>query len=107
METVYSGEEWIKQASAFERSGDLKRAALCASEAEKHEAELTWINQYDLAFIFRNVGQHQKAIFWLIRAANSGDPDAQKDLFTLYDIELELAPRLLNRGKYVQYKYCE
>ena len=107
MEKKHSGADWIKQASAFERSGDLERAVLCASEAEKYEAELTWINKYDLAFIFRNVGRHDKAIFWLIRAANSGDPDVQKDLFTLYDIELELAPRLLNRGKYVQYKYCD
>ena len=98
METVYSGEEWIKQASAFERSGDLERAALCASEAEKYEAELTWINKYDLAFIFRNVGRHQKAIFWLIRAANTGDPDAESDLGTLYGIKLETVIRPLDRG---------
>lgn len=85
-----SGSDWLAIASRFRRQGDINMAIKCAYEAEKYALGWGYIHQYDLGMTFRNLDLHHRAVYWLIIAAWNGDPDAAKDINTLYGIQLNM-----------------
>jgi TPR repeat protein len=85
-----SGSAWLDTALLYLRQGNIDMATKCTYQAEKYAPEWGCLSQYDLGMLFRNVDMHHRAIYWLIVAARNGDPDAAKDISTLYGIELNI-----------------